>query len=622
MRTSASLSGLCFPWLAALCSTGVSFADETPAPGESAAGQVEFVMHRVGTFRSEACGVGDFDNDGRPDIVAGPYLYPAPEWKARKIRTLRGEVDAEGKGYYWDFMNVPLDVDGDGLLDVVSCSWHGKSIAWYRNTGPEGGQWPRQLVEENGQYEHGDLWDIDGDGRRREILPGVLETVWYEVGTRPDGTRGLLKHVVSPKSFDWGVGAGDVNGDGRPDVLRPGAWFEAPADPRRGPWKEHPLAVGSRDQDKPAHTPQICVADVDADGRNDIVTSSAHGYGIFWYRQIPARPEIAWQEHLIDDSWTQAHALVLADLDADGDPDLVTGKRFMAHDGNDPDAYGPLGVYWYELRPGPSPVWKKHALSYDRGIGAGLNIPVADLDDDGDPDLVVTGKWGGPVWFENRAMQLVLAEFDGRRPNGTWDVHQFPGSFPYQVNSDALIMTDCSGANQHLTRRGFRLDPKSRYIVQTRFTIREPADAKAPNSFCLNLNVAGEEGSLDSISCWSINLDVAPGTDPRGAMKYMGFVDGRFRQIGQRIVDWSRPDVEYLLRVEVNTDRAGRYKFKTLTVTVREGNKQRERFEVDYSPFPYQPDFSRPVRLGVNTHGADWAMRDLKVYARRGAVRS
>lgn len=382
-------------------SAGAVVGAEGPKP--FAPGSVEFVMHRVGTFRSEACGVGDFNNDGRLDIVAGEYLYLAPDWKARKIRTIQGEVDDEGKGYLWDFMNEPLDVDGDGLLDVVSVSWHEKQSHWFRNTGPAGSQWPRTIIEQNGNFECGDLWDIDGDGKQLEILPHTRRTVWYELTTDADGKRGFAVHVVSEKELDFGGGVGDVNGDGRPDILRPGAWYEAPSDPRKGNWKEHPLAVGSMEEGKPEHTPQIWVYDVNADRLNDIVTSSAHRHGIFWYQQVRGEREIGWKRHVIDSSWSQAHSIKLADLDNDGDLDLVTGKRFMAHNGNDPGANEPPGVYWYELKRGASPVWTRHVISFDQGTGAGMSIPVVDLDGDGDLDIVVTGKWAGPVWFENKA---------------------------------------------------------------------------------------------------------------------------------------------------------------------------------------------------------------------------
>ncbi len=380
-------------------STGLVVTLVLAAATVQAAAPVKFVMHRVGTYRGEACEVGDFNNDGKLDIVAGEFLYLAPDWKAKKIRTITTDINDEGKGYNWDFMNAPLDIDGDGLLDVVSCSWHGKQIEWYRNTGPDGGEWPVTLIEKNGNYECGELWDIDGDGKREEILPATTGTRWHEVGKDDDGNRAVLTHVVDEKPHAWGCGCGDVNGDGRPDLLRPGAWYEAPADPRSGQWKEHPWALGSIEEGKIDHTPQILVYDVNADGRNDIVTSSAHKHGIFWCEQ---NADGSWKQHVIDDTWTQAHSLTLADLDADGDLDLVTGKRFMAHNGNDPDGYGKLGVYWYELDRGASPKWTKHIISYDEGIGSGMNVPVVDLDADGDLDIVVTGKWAGPVWFENK----------------------------------------------------------------------------------------------------------------------------------------------------------------------------------------------------------------------------
>lgn len=363
---------------------------------------LKFVVHRVGHFRSEACGVGDFNNDGKPDIVAGAFLYLAPDFQPRKIRTLKGSVDDQGKGYHWDFMNEPMDVDGDGKLDVVSVDWFQTHCTWFRNVGVDGGEWPESVIETNGNFECGELADLDSSGKRSAIVPSVQRTVWYEINRGADGKPTPVVHVVSENKFEYGIGAGDVNGDGRDDLIRPGAWYEAPADPRKGTWIEHPLLLGDRDQKKPVHTPQILVYDVNADGLNDLVTSAAHGYGIFWYEQAREGSQIHFKQHLIDDSWTQAHSLALADLDDDGVPELITGKRFMAHNGGDPDEFKPLGVYYYSLKRGPAPAWTRHTISYDEGIGSGVNICVADMDGDGDKDIVVTGKWGGPAWFENK----------------------------------------------------------------------------------------------------------------------------------------------------------------------------------------------------------------------------
>jgi len=220
-------------------------------------------------------------------------------------------------------------------------------------------------------------------------------------------------------------------------------------------------------------------------------------------------------------------------------------------------------------------------------------------------------------------MRLVLEEFDGVHPNGRWDIHHYPygdGAFSYEVRRDALIMADKENKNQHLTRRGFLLDPKSQYAVEATFKMKE--NPRTPNSFCLNFHVAGDDGTFDPICCWSVNVSIEPGraepADRGGCSFNMGFLEGKFKRVGTAALqDWSKFDTEYTIRVEVNTDAAGRYKLGHVTVTVTEGDKPVHRREADYSQHPYQPDLTKPVRLGVNSHGGNWTMRNFKVYCDR-----
>ncbi len=372
-----------------------------PARSDASAG-VPFVKHQLGTFRSEAFGVADFNGDAKLDIVAGNFLYLAPDFKPQKIRSIKGNVDDQGQGYYHDFMNAPVDLEGNGRPGIVSVDWFSRSVYYYRNTLGQPGDWPETTVDTSDNYECGDLVDLEGNGRGNVILPHTRQTVWFEVGKK-DGQPAFIKHVVSEKKLEFGAGVGDLNGDGRPDIIRPDAWFEAPADIRKDPWTEHPLALGDKDGRR-THTPQILVFDVNADGLNDLIASNAHGYGIFWYQQVRDNAAIAWKQHTIDDTWTQAHALALADLDGCGVPELVTGKRFMAHNGSDPDEYGKLGVYYYKLlrQPDKTVSWKRYAVSFDEGVGAGLAIWTGDFCGSGKIDIIVTGKFGGPVWFENK----------------------------------------------------------------------------------------------------------------------------------------------------------------------------------------------------------------------------
>ena len=81
---------------------------------------VKFKVRRIGHVRTEACAVADFNNDGWLDVIAGPYLYLAPEFRPVKVRDVTSNVKGDGRGYADDFMNLPLDVNGDGRADVIS----------------------------------------------------------------------------------------------------------------------------------------------------------------------------------------------------------------------------------------------------------------------------------------------------------------------------------------------------------------------------------------------------------------------------------------------------------------------------------------------------------------------
>jgi hypothetical protein len=217
-----------------------------------------------------------------------------------------------------------------------------------------------------------------------------------------------------------------VNKDGRNDILTPRGWLEAPADPRAGNWAFHadwesinvaataPAGAPAGQAASPAANPPAAgepprvtelgfmhVVDVNGDGRNDVIAAAGHDYGVFWFEQ---GPDGRWTRRVIDSAWSQGHASTLVDLNGDGSLDLVTGKRFMAHNGSDPGEREPLGVYWYEhRRQGSGPVeWIRHIVDFGGRIGGGMQIPVVDIDGDGDLDVICAGK-SGLFLLENRS---------------------------------------------------------------------------------------------------------------------------------------------------------------------------------------------------------------------------
>lgn len=331
---------------------------------------------------SEGSAVFDVDRDGTLDITAGPYWYKGPDFKRLPIR----DCPSTRIEFIENLGEFPYDLNGDGWTDLISASWFENGIYWYENTKNDGSLWPRHKIADSLGTEALIVEDLDGNGIP-DILPNHYrpqEVFWIEILPGPKFKR----HIIGSQGSRHGLGLGDVNGDGRKDVITMDGWYEAPEQPREGVWQWHP------EWNNPGSGGiSMLVFDVNQDGFNDIIYGMGHDYGLFWLEQERQVGERSWKRHTIDTRWSQAHTLVLADLNDDGSPELITGKRIRGHGERDPGSLDPIEVYWYEIDTG-SGQFKANVLAYNALIGTGMNINVVDIDRDTDPDIIMSGKSG------------------------------------------------------------------------------------------------------------------------------------------------------------------------------------------------------------------------------------
>jgi hypothetical protein len=382
---------LCWITGASLClASGMSQAQTSP----------NFKKTKLtGDFISEGVAVADLNKDGKPDIVAGYYWFEAPKWTKHELAPSR--VFDPRKEYSNSFLNMGMDVNQDGWEDVVIVDFPGKPGFWFENNKNKPGEWKKHIIADSMGIanESPGFIDIDGDGKL-DILcsdPKKKQIVWLKAPVKAGDTEWKRyplskENVDGTENFSHGIGFGDVNNDGINDVVIKEGWFQGTRDLKAGNWEFHPANLGEA-------CSHMQVLDVNGDGKNDVVSASAHALGVWWHEQVKdANGKIDFKTHLMSNTTAQTHSSMMADLNEDGRKDYITGKRFLAHHGRDPGDSDPAILLWFEFTPGKEPYFKEHRI--DNDSGAGLNIVVSDMNGDKKPDIVIANK-NGVFLFEN-----------------------------------------------------------------------------------------------------------------------------------------------------------------------------------------------------------------------------
>ncbi|MFM7148377.1 MAG: FG-GAP repeat domain-containing protein [Gemmataceae bacterium] len=358
-------------------------------------------------FRSEGVAVADVNKDGKMDILNGEFWYEAPEWKPHEIRK-PGNYGTGQQSYSNSFACWAEDINKDGYPDLIVIGFPGAPCHWFENPRGQTGHWKAHEIWHSACNETPLYTDLLQPNQRVLVMgfqpkggksENMGQMAYFTPGKDPTKTWEMRpisepsapgKEIPGTFKFSHGLGVGDVNGDGKKDVISNGGWWQQPDSLDSGaPWKFHPAPFNEAVADMHA-------VDVNGDGRSDILCSSAHRFGIWAFEQRGGTngSSVFLKRDLFPQLVSETHAMVAADINGDGLKDFVTGKRWWSHGRAEPGADWPAMLYWFETgkRKDGSLSFTPRAIDSDSGVGT--QFTVIDINGDGKLDVAVSNKNG------------------------------------------------------------------------------------------------------------------------------------------------------------------------------------------------------------------------------------